>query len=325
VSTSGQLMSGMNPIPSSYDYRLVTLSILIAVFASYVALDLAARVAANRGWARFAWLMGGALAMGSGIWAMHFVGMLAYVLPIRVCYHIPTMALSLLIAVLSSMVALHLASGNRIAPLQVALGSVTMGAGIAAVHYTGMSAMRMAAMHRYDHVLWTLSVLLAIVISLAGLQLISRFHGENRGRAKKSLIALVMGLAIPVMHYTGMAAVSFMPVDVDPDMSNSIDMPVLAVITILTATTLIMGVAIIASMVERWISAQYAILHSERSMLRALIDNIPDYMYVKDTKSRFVVANSYLAQTAGVKSFKIADGRAVLEIGSGVYHFVSPR
>src|ERR1700690_119949 len=106
-------MNGLTPIPAIYDYRLVTLSVVIAILASYAALDLAGRVTANRGRARLAWLVGGAFAMGSGIWSMHYTGMLAYRLPMRVYYHVPTVALSLLAAVLASCIALYLVSRER--------------------------------------------------------------------------------------------------------------------------------------------------------------------------------------------------------------------
>src|ERR1035438_8596042 len=109
-------MIGMDPIDGSYDYRLVVLSVVIAIVASYVALDLAGRVTANRGQARFAWLMGGALAMGSGIWAMHYTGMLAFRLPMPVYYHVPTVMLSLLAAILASTIALHVVSRENITP-----------------------------------------------------------------------------------------------------------------------------------------------------------------------------------------------------------------
>src|SRR6266704_7111684 len=93
-------------INGSYDYRLVALSVLIAVLASYAALDLAARVTAAQGRIRSAWLWGGAAAMGTGIWSMHYIGMLAFSLPIPVAYHWPTVLLSLIAAILASVVAL---------------------------------------------------------------------------------------------------------------------------------------------------------------------------------------------------------------------------
>src|SRR5260221_4099790 len=136
-------------IEATYDYRLVALSVLIAIFASYAALDLAGRVTATRDQARSSWLIGGAIAMGTGIWSMHYTGMLAFRLPMRVYYHVPTVLLSLLAAIFASFVALFIVSRPRMTTLHVISGSLPMGAGIAAMHYTGMAAMGLVAIHQY--------------------------------------------------------------------------------------------------------------------------------------------------------------------------------
>src|SRR5271154_5059440 len=124
----------------SYNYRLVAVSVLIAVLAAYAALDLAARVTAAQGRARFAWLTGGAAAMGIGIWSMHYIGMLAFSLSIPILYDWPTVLLSLLAAVLASGAALFVVSRQRMWWPQAMIGSVVMGSGIAAMHYIGMAA-----------------------------------------------------------------------------------------------------------------------------------------------------------------------------------------
>src|SRR5437868_2106424 len=145
----------------SYDYRLVILSVLIAICAAYAALDLAGRTTAARGRLRFAWLVGGASAMGIGIWSMHYIGMLAFSLPVVVRYDWPTVLLSLLAAMFASGVALFIASRQNMGWVRAILGSVVMGSGIAAMHYIGMVAMRLQAMCHYDLALLTLSVVLA--------------------------------------------------------------------------------------------------------------------------------------------------------------------
>jgi len=292
----------MTPIPVTYDHRLVALSVVMAILASYAAIDLAGRVSANRGRTRLAWLMGGAFAMGSGIWAMHYTGMLAYRLPIPVYYHLPTVVFSLLAAVLASSIALYVVSREPMTSIHVAAGSLLMGTGIATMHYTGMDAMRLTAMHHYNRGLWVLSVVLAVVISFVGLVLISYFRNEDRSEKLKAVIALIMGLAIPVMHYTGMAAVSFIPTDKAPDLSQSVDISAIASFAILAVTFVILGFALITSVVDRRLSAQQLQLDNEWKMLRALIDNIPDFMYVKDAKSRFVIANLHVARVAGVET-----------------------
>src|ERR1700733_14841925 len=118
-------------LAGSYDYRLVALSVVIAICASYAALKLTGRVTAARGSSRMAWLVGGAAAMGVGIWSMHYIGMLAFSLPIPIFYYWPTVLLSLLAAIAASGVALYVVSRPIVNPLYAAAGSIFMGAGIA--------------------------------------------------------------------------------------------------------------------------------------------------------------------------------------------------
>src|SRR3984893_10885278 len=149
-----------------YDYRLVALSVLIAVLASYTALDLAGRTTAARGRVRLTWLAGGATAMGVGIWSMHYIGMLAFWLPVLVLYDCPRVLLSLMAAVFAAAVALFVVSRKKMGWPRALSGSAIMGSGIATMHYTGMAAMRVPATCYYDPRLLILSVVLAIVISL---------------------------------------------------------------------------------------------------------------------------------------------------------------
>src|ERR1700678_3939841 len=144
------MISANAVITGSYNYGEVARSVLIAIAASYAALDLAGRVTAAGGRIRLAWLGGGAVAMGIGIWAMHFKGMLAFELPVPVEYHWPTILASLLVAILASAVALYVASRQKVGTVEALTGSVVMGAGIAGMHYIGMAAMRMPAMTRYS-------------------------------------------------------------------------------------------------------------------------------------------------------------------------------
>jgi NO-binding membrane sensor protein with MHYT domain len=189
----------MNPLVGSYDYRLVALSVVIAVLASYAALDLAGRLTVARGWVRWIWHAGGAAAMGIGIWSMHYIGMLAYTLPVPVLYNWPTVLMSLLAAIFASGVALFVVSRDEMGPLRTAPGALLMGLGIAAMHYIGMEAMRLPAMCHYSAGLVTLSVLLAIFISLVALWLTFQLRSASTGW-RKAASAILMGSAIPVMH-----------------------------------------------------------------------------------------------------------------------------
>ena len=306
-------MSPLTLISGSYDYRLVALSFVIAFLTSYTALDLTGRVTANRGSARVMWLLGGACAMGGGIWCMHYTGMLAFRLPIPVYYHVPTVVVSLVAAIAASFIALYVVS-QRMTRVHLIAGSLLMGGGIATMHYTGMAAMRMAAMQFYDPTLWVLSIIVAVIVSFAGLLIIYDSGSENRSWQRKLSAAFALGIAIPMAHYTGMAAVNFVPWTIPPDLSHSVDITSLAYLGILGATLLILGFALITALVDRRLSSQQATLESERKMLRALIDNMPDLMYVKDTESRFVIANPQVARTLGANGPEELIGKTELEL-----------
>jgi PAS domain S-box-containing protein len=258
----------------SYDYRLVTLSVLIAMLASYAALDLAGRVTAARGRGRFVWLTGGAAAMGLGIWSMHYIGMLAYSLPVAVLYDWPTVLLSLVAAMLASGVALFIASRSVMLPLRTAIGGALMGIGIAAMHYTGMEAMRLPAMCHYSPGLVILSVILAIVISLVALWLTFHLREERTAIGWRKLAsAILMGAAIPVMHYTGMAAVTFTRTDSAPKLTYSVEISELGIAAIIVVTLMVLGLTILTSLVDRRFSAQSLELSLSEQRLRQLVES----------------------------------------------------
>jgi PAS domain S-box-containing protein len=249
-------MAAVNLI-GSYNYALVALSVLIAIFASYAALDLAGRVTAAGGWIRAVWLLGGASAMGTGIWSMHYIGMLAFTLPIPVAYHWPTVLLSLVAAVLASVVALGVASRQKMGAFRALAGSVLMGAGISSMHYIGMAAMRLRAVCQFNSFLVVLSVVFAVLISLAALWITFHFREEKTGIGWEKLAgAVVMGAAIPVMHYTGMAAASFTPSGMPADLSHAVSISTLGTAGIAAVTFIVLGLALLTSWVDRRFAAQ---------------------------------------------------------------------
>jgi len=184
---------------------LVALSVLVASFASYTALDLGGQVAAARGLARRVWLVGAAVIMGGGIWSMHFIGMLAFVMPIPMSYDIGLTTLSLLVAILVTGGGFYVISRQSVSPRRLALSGIFMGLGIAAMHYTGMAAMRGNAELSYDGRFVALSLVIAIGASTAALGLAFRTTDHRQ----KLAAAVVMGLAISGMHYTAMRAAIF--------------------------------------------------------------------------------------------------------------------
>ncbi|MGZ7077722.1 MAG: MHYT domain-containing protein [Candidatus Angelobacter sp.] len=249
-------MNHSTAITSTYDYRLVALSVVIAICASYAALDLAGRITATRNNQRLAWLFGGAIAMGTGIWSMHYTGMLAYHLSVPVYYHIPTVALSLLAAIGASFVALFVVSRPHVSVIHVVGGSSLMATGICGMHYIGMDAMRLPAMHHWDTTFVALSVVLAVVVSLAALGLTFMFREDKPEMSAKIICSIIMGFAIPAMHYTAMVAVSFTPMTEAPDLTNAADVSLLANSAIVAVTFVILGSVFL---LQRWFAPQNAV------------------------------------------------------------------
>ena len=287
----------------SYDYRLVTLSVLIAMFASYTALDLAGRTTAARGRVRLAWLIGGATAMGVGIWSMHYIGMLAFSLPVPVLYDWPTVLLSLLAAVFAAAVALFIVSRQKMGWLRALTGSAIMGSGIATMHYTGMAAMRLPAMCSYNPLLLTLSVVFAIAISLVALWLTFRFREDRKATGwRKAANSIVMGVAIPVMHYTGMAAARFTPSAVIPDTSHAVSTSTLSIAGVSAVTLLVLGVAVLTSAVGRRFSAQTFKLREHEKRVLAITQTAPDAIVSADSDGRITYFNPAAERIFGYSS-----------------------
>lgn len=201
-------------IVGQYKPMMVFLSITIAVFASFMGFQVASQAANAKSPAgRNRLLAVGAFAQGSGIWSMHFIGMLAFELCTPVSYTWFTTLISMLPGIAAAWVALHLLTQQTISSKQIAIGGVLVGAGIGAMHYIGMAAMEMAPLLRYDLTVFLLSIVVAVVLAMLSLWV---RHGLQRLlRNKLSMLqtnvmaGTVMGCAIAAMHYTGMAAARF--------------------------------------------------------------------------------------------------------------------
>ena len=270
---------------ATHNLSLVILSVVIAIIASYTALDLSGRVTVAQGRVRTAlWLAGGAIAMGIGIWSMHFIAMLAYNLPIPIAYNLPIVLVSIAVAVVASGAALFVVSRQKMGGLQLLTGGVFMGLAIAAMHYTGMAAMQLEATPLYDPNLVALSILIAISASLLALRLAFdlRTQTTRLGCVRKLGSALVMGNAIAGTHYTAMAAVSFQPTNQVVQPSHAMDNSLLGV-GIGIATVVILTLALIASIFEQRISVETAkaeALRQSEERFRCLVQNTSDIIAV---------------------------------------------
>lgn len=272
VSGSGSLYL----LNSTYDGWLVSLSVFVAMIASYTALDLAGRVAATVGRLKSFWLLGGAIAMGLGIWSMHFVGMLAFSLPIDVNYNIFIVGLSMVFAILASAIALVLVSRQAISFVQLLGGAILMGLGIAVMHYTGMAAMEMEAQLRYDPLLFFISILIATGASLAALWIAFQLRGQfsQKGFFLKIGSAVVMGIAIAGMHYTGMAAAQFLvrnPALAEAEPTGDGFLAGMA-IAIGIATLVILGFVLMTSFVDRRLATQMEMSNEEARQAKEFLE-----------------------------------------------------
>ncbi|MDR3478623.1 MAG: MHYT domain-containing protein [Gammaproteobacteria bacterium] len=245
------------PIPAdqlvgSYDIRIVALSIIVAISASYIALDLTGRLRdiSNTPKATLLWLIGGAIAMGSGIWSMHFIGMLSFSIPgLTLHYDKWWTILSLFLVIIASGFALNLLKATIIRIEHYILGGIILGLAIASMHYMGMEALLISLNIRYLPALFFISILIAIVASEAALFFALKSNQVVlNARAKiKMISSIIMGIAISGMHYTGMAASIFTPLCA-PAISNQAGTdPTYLSIGVALVTFVILGVAFLAS------------------------------------------------------------------------------
>ncbi len=253
----------------SYESSLVVLSVLVAVLASYTALSLAERVASAGGHAAPWWIAGGAIAMGSGIWSMHFVGMLAFRLPIPLGYDLFITLLSWVLPVVVSALALWRLSRPHPTGSELALSALLIGLGINAMHYVGMAAMRMQPAIVWDWALIGTSIVIAIGASAAALWIALRLRGQRaqwrwlyRGGG-----AVLMGLAIVGMHYTGMAAASFPLGSVCGAATGFFSLTQLAALVIL-ATFGILAIALLTSIYDARMEVRAAVLAAAEQTAR---------------------------------------------------------
>jgi two-component system cell cycle sensor histidine kinase/response regulator CckA len=288
----------------SYDAIYVILSIIVAMLASFAALDLAGRVRTQAGAKRLGWIAGGAAVMGLGIWSMHFIGMLAFHLPVPIAYDVPLMVLSMLFAIAASLLALVVISGRTLGVATLAPAGVLMGGAIAGMHYIGMASMRMEASRSYAIPVVAESVLIAIVASLAALWLAFRFRSDvtRRGTLLKMCSAVIMGVAISGMHYTGMAAAHFAPGHGGPAADSGryvLGSEQFGAVAVVSAIAIIL-LALIAAVIDRNKQAATGFtlrlgenakqLRESEQQYRLLFEHNPNPMWVYDDSTREFLA-----------------------------------
>ena len=247
-------------LSASYDSSLVSLSFMVAILASYTALNLAGRINSLQEKNIFGWLAGGALVMGVGIWAMHFIGMLAFQLPIPLAYDLKISALSLAIAVLASGFALWQINQPHLPVTHLCISAIIMGSAIAAMHYIGMAALRMTPGIEYDIFLFCASIVIAILASGAALWIAFKLRKDTRHtKIFRALASIIMGTAIVGMHYTGMAAANFPIGSVCTELADGIKPGQLTVLVVVTTlSVLVFALALLTSVLDEKLESQTA-------------------------------------------------------------------
>jgi PAS domain S-box-containing protein len=284
---------------------LVALSILIAICASYTALTLAGRVAVARGRARVAWLLGGSVAMGSGIWSMHFVAMLAFHLPVPIAYDVPLVALSWLVAIAASAFALFVASRATVGAARLAAAGSCLGLAVVTMHYTGMAAVRVQAHLDYHPLLVGASVLIAITASTVALRLFLWLRNDDtpRGRMLRGAAAVVMGLAIAGMHYTAMAAAHFTDAGAMAQMPTGFLLGTSGLaVPVVMGALVILSLTVAGSVTDRWVRMKLAsaeALRASEERYRSVVSEIDEVIFRTDAAGRWTFLNPAWADITG--------------------------
>ena len=293
-----------------YDSKLVLLSLLVAIFSSWMGLQIAGQ-ARQRDSQRLIFLLTGSLALGAGVWAMHFIGMLAFNLCTRVSYDPMITIGSSLPSIAASFVALSLIARERLGRNGLLAGGLLVGAGIGAMHYAGMAGMRMSLDLRYDPLTFALSIVVAVVLATLALWVrfgLTRFRSMSEGK-RLLLAAVVMGCAIAGMHYTGMAAARFVGT-IDPNAPASSDTTTLA-LAISLITALFTVVVLAANGLLRY-RRLYAELSRSEAWMRALLTTTVDGVITVDRDGTILECNASAEKIFGWRRDEIVGGNVRL-------------
>lgn len=284
----------------TYDFALVAFSYIVAVVASFTVLDLVDRISSSRGWHRWGWLAFGSAAMGLGVWSMHFVGMLAFSLPVPVAYDMVTVVLSVVAVVLGSFIALFIVGKKKIGWKQLLSGGFLLASGISAMHYVGMDAMQIHI--TYKPLYFAISILIAVVASIVALWLSLYFSsGKDRWRRWKKLgSGLVMGAAVVGMHYTGMYAAEFHTIGMDESSGAMLDQKLLAYV-IAGVTLVTLGLSLVGIYISNRFTSKESELEVSEKWYKSLFENNQDGIIAVDLDYRIIGFNEAACELVGVK------------------------
>lgn len=294
------------PMVESYDPLLVVLSVAVASLAAYSAFAVVNRIlASNKSTVRRLWLLSGAIAMGCGIWAMHFIAMLAMSMSVEMSFALSITLVSILPAIFGSGIALYVMSRDRIVWWRLQLCSLLMAAGIGTMHYVGMEGIQTNALLYYDFKLFLFSILVAHL--LASFALYIKFFAKdsfaNQPVIHRLSSAMVMGMAVSGMHYTAMQAAMFFPSQVTQTSSLSLP-PVELAIFIGIVTILIIGFAIVGTVIDGRLTDASLSLQESEKFSRLLLESAGEGICGIDQEGNTTFVNPAAAEMLG---YAVAD------------------
>ncbi|MCJ2053069.1 MHYT domain-containing protein [Methylobacterium sp. J-070] len=269
-------------VHTGFNPALVALSIGLAIFASYTALDLGARVRDSASGPRWPWVAGAALALGGGIWSMHFVGMLAFEMALHAAYDLGLTVLSLVIAIAVTGAGFAWVVRRRGDRAGILIAGPLMGLGIAGMHYTGMAALRLPGHLTYSLPIVGVSIVIAVTAATAALWLAFRQHGVWQ----KLVAACVMGFAVAGMHYCGMAAATVTATETASHAGMTVLEQQNLAVYVAGTTFLILFLAMLASSLDQQRVQQE--LQASEGRFRAAIEAVRGVLWTNDAAGRMV-------------------------------------
>ena len=286
----------MIPYAARYSIPLVLLSYLFAFAGSFAGLTVCGQIQmARKRNERLLWLGLGAAAMGCAVWSMHFVGMLAYQLPFSVAYALNQTLISAIPSIGASLVVLFLLSRETVSWKSILSGGAITGAGIGAMHFIGMDAMRANASMGYDPVLFAVSIAVAVVLAIIALSArteIRKFFPQANTIWSNTIAAATMGVAISGMHYTAMLAVTFYEGSLCARPDQTIDGDIISLVGIGILFAFLMLV-LFASVARR--------MTAKSALLSAIMNNSLDGIIVSDTYGKITLGNNAAKKMFGLE------------------------
>jgi two-component system sensor histidine kinase/response regulator len=288
---------------STHNHSMIALSLLIAIVASYALLDLAGRVAAAVRGMRLAWLVGGAVSVGLGLWAVNAVGMVGMGVPMDARYYVPTVLYSLLVAILAAGVTLFVASREHVDWPGSVAGGVVAGGAMSLTHHLETAAIRFPAIAQWDYSVVAVTALGAFVVWMAALRLAYRFrHDERHVALPKVLGAAVLGLAFTAMQFVRESAVTFVQSEQFPDIAYTANISWEGMMLVVLISLAVLAYASLIALGDRRLGIRSRELRASEKRYREFFDRSLTGVYEATLDGKLRDCNLAFARILGFAS-----------------------